>query len=170
LTDRPENFIRVLTKTTYFGLLLNVVFPIALFGLALLFGNRDPMAEGSVLPAAGQTTASLMFYLFLVLSILELGIVYLLRKHLPVFLFKSRTGNDEADFAANAMSVSIMIFAFNEGPAVYGLVLVLLGLDLEVMMLFIALSLIGYQLFRPRADYLDRVLRRSRELAQANIT
>jgi hypothetical protein len=170
LTDRPDNFIRILTKTTYFGLLLNVVFPIALFVIALLFGGRDPMTDGSVLPSADQAMASMLYYIFLALSVLELGIVFLLRKHLPVFMFKSHSGDDETDFAANAMSVSTMIFAFNEGPAIYGLVLVLLGLDLEVMMLFIAISLIGYQLFRPRATFLDKVLERSRELASANIT
>jgi len=37
------------------------------------------------------------------------------------------------------------------------LVLILMGGDLEVMMLFTALSLVAYQLFRPRQKYLERL-------------
>jgi hypothetical protein len=38
-----------------------------------------------------------------------------------------------------------------------------MGGSLEVMMLFVAFCLIGYQLFRPRLPFLERLLERVKE-------
>ncbi len=55
------------------------------------------------------------------------------------------------------MPVTIIIAVMCSAIPIYGLVAVILGNELEVLFLFIAISLIGYQLFRIRPRDLERL-------------
>ncbi len=55
------------------------------------------------------------------------------------------------------MQVTVVIAAMCSAISIYGLIAVILGSELEVLLLFVAISLIGYQLFRIRPRDLERL-------------
>lgn len=55
------------------------------------------------------------------------------------------------------MPITIVIAAMCSAISIYGLVAVILGSEIEVLLLFVAISLIGYQLFRIRPRDLERL-------------
>jgi hypothetical protein len=57
------------------------------------------------------------------------------------------------------MTVTIVIAAMCSAISIYGLVAIILGSEIEVLLLFVAISLIGYQLFRIRPRDLERLRR-----------
>lgn len=111
----------------------------------------------------------LLAVLFSVLSLASLISAYIIWKKLPgkmlekqykATLKDSRTGDQAGDAvrkAKVAQTMTIMISAFGESCAIYGLVLVFIGRDLTVIFPFIAVSLISLLLFRPSKAFFARV-------------
>lgn len=64
--------------------------------------------------------------------------------------------DDESNYNA-LLGPSIVISAMCSAISIYGLVVVLLGGSLEVLLLFVAGSLIGFQLFRIRPKDLEKL-------------
>jgi hypothetical protein len=170
LSDSDVNITKTLTKVTYLGLLWNVLFPVAYVGVAIFLKQRnqaDDMSAGF----AVAPNIQLLFYLLLGVSFLDLGLAYYFRRMLPRKMIMANrqlnqlSGLSLAEhFNQSATTISLVIFACVGAASLYGLVLVIMGAQLEVMVLFVALSLIGYQLFRPREAFLERVLERVKQI------
>lgn len=170
MSDSDVDITRTLTKVTYLGLLMNVLAPVAYVGIAIYFRERN---QGGDLPDGFAVAANLkiLFFIFLAVSCLDLGLAYYFRSRLPgnVMLPRRQRGrllalSLEEHFNRVAVNLSMVIFACTAAASVYGLVLIVMGAQLEVMVLFVALSLIGYQFFRPREAFLERVLERVRQI------
>ena len=170
MSDSDVDITKTLTKVTYLGLLMNVLFPVAYVGVAVFLKQRNQDMEMS-----GGFTISpqlkLIFYIFLAISCLDFAFAYYVRRKLPrKFLttgqqMKQMPGLSLADhFHQSATTISLILFAAIGASSLYGLVLVITGAQLEVMVLFVALTLIGYQFFRPREAFLERVLERVRQI------
>jgi hypothetical protein len=149
-------FGKVLTKVTFLGLVMNVMIPIGIFGAAVFFTGYD-MHSGRGLKIPEEDILRLLFFALLIVSAIDFGVTYFIRKKLTEKLFRSDKGKPGRTFEQAVFTLSIIIFSLNLSYSIYGLVLILMGGDLEVMMLFTALSLVAYQLFRPRQKYLERL-------------
>jgi len=150
------DFNRLLIKVTYVGLFMNVIIPIIIFAAtAFLLNLNIETSEG--ITFSGKTSVKLLFYIFLVVVFIDGVVTYMLRRRLPSQIKVAEGDSRLEKFEKAVMRLSLVIFSFNTSYSIYGLVLVLLGAELEVMMLFMAFSLIGYQLFRPRQKYLEKV-------------
>ncbi len=62
-----------------------------------------------------------------------------------------------ASFEKATFTTGIVIFAINASHTAYGILLAVLGASTEIAMLFVALTLVTYQLLRPRQGYLEKV-------------
>ena len=151
------NFTKTLFRITYLGLFLNVLMPIGIFIAAVYLLDKNIQGgAGLVVPDNG--TLQIFFYAFLAISAVDVAITYFIRNKYPDRFLMHRGHSLQEKFDQAAMRVSVIIFSFNLSYAVYGMVLLLLGAEIEVMMLFLAFSLITYQLFRPRQKYLEKLL------------
>jgi hypothetical protein len=170
LSDSDVNITKTLTKVTYLGLLWNVLFPVAFVGVAIYIRQGKEIDEAT----GGLSIAphlKILFYILLAVSAGEFAYAYYLRRKLPTYIFRLKRQQHtitalslEEHFDRVAKSVTSIIVFFVSGPCFYGLVLLLMGAQIEVMVLFVALSLIGYQLFRPREAFLERVLERVKQI------
>ena len=150
---------KVLTRITYLGLFMNILTPVALIVAAMLL-----MEEGGGLSSAlgAKSTISLLFFVFLALSFADGIATYIIRRTLPGRLAVVAGQPLEKQFEKAAMRISVIIFSMNLSHCIYGVVLAVLGTQSRVAMLFAALSLISYELFRPRESYLEQLLARLR--------
>ena len=63
-----------------------------------------------------------------------------------------------ADFAESMLTNSIIIYMMIESIAIFGLVYFFLGGDLDGLMLFCLISVIVFQLIRPRPGFVEETL------------
>jgi hypothetical protein len=163
LTRTDLEFTKTLIKITYIGLFLNVILPIGIFAATMVLMNKD-FQTGSGFGIHGDANLQIMFYGLLTVSAVDIIATLMIRRRMPEMLLRGKGEMAAARTEKAAINFSVIIFALNLSYTIYGLVLVLMGAEIEVMMLFVALSLIGYQLFRPRQKYLERMLERIEKL------
>jgi len=154
----PEvNFTKTLFRITYLGLFMNVLMPIGMFiAAAFLMDKNLQSGAGLDLPKDGNL--QIFFYGFLTISAVDVAVTYFIRKKYAEKFLRAEGRSLDERFGRAALHVSVIIFSFNLSYSIYGLVLLFLGADIEMMMLFVAFSLITYQLFRPRPKYLERLI------------
>ncbi len=150
-----DDLTRILTKTTYLGLMMNILAPATLFAILVILRGGG-ITEKSLLPT-DRPELTIIFYACLAVSTLGVLITYLLRRATAASIVKGRNPAPATDFESRVLAFSIITFALNESYAVLGLVLALLGMGREVFLLFIALTMITYQLFRPRRAFLEQL-------------
>ena len=147
---------KTLAKVTFLGLIMNVVIPVVCVVLAVYL-TGETVSSGPGLSFDGMGDLPPMTYVFLCISIISLIITWYIKRRLPAGLITA--GGETADqrFEKGTMKFSLIIFSINESYAVYGLILKFMGVEFEVMMIFVAMSCIGYQVFRPRPAYLEKI-------------
>jgi len=150
------NLTKILFKITYMGLFMNVLMPIGIFiAAAFLMGKDLQAGTGLDIPMDG--TLRVLLYAFLALSLADVAVTYFIRKKFPEKILVREGQPPTEKFEQATMRISILVFSLNLSYSIYGLVLLFLGAEIEVMMLFLAISLIAYQLFRPRQKYLEQL-------------
>lgn len=161
--NKPDiNIFGIVTKTSVRGLLFNILIPGGLLVIMMLIGDKNVMDESGA-ASIGETLLQLPVFLMLFLSAVGFGVVYYIRRILPESLLV-REGISVADkLEGSIQKISMIIFGINLLHSLFGLILVTIGNDLRVMTFFVALSFIGYQLFRPRQDFVEKVLEKIQE-------
>ncbi len=125
----------------------------------------------------------LMFYLLSAMAVIVIVIGFYIRSNLPTMFLRSQHGPiipqgmgtdiknaiDQADpelksIAAKAQTVAIIVFAFLEATAVFGILLVLLGCSYITMIPYVAVSLLSLLAARPTEEFYDRVGQRLLEM------
>lgn len=150
---------RVLTRATYIGLVMNVLFPVIVLVVAVLVFSAEITNAGG-LHLQNKPTVEMLFYVFIAVTVLDFAVAHFIRNRMPAALIDSTAGSVDERFERSAIKISLIIFALNMSYVLYGIVLMLLGASIEVLMLFAALSMIGFQFLRPRRDYLETMLKK----------
>ncbi len=109
--------------------------------------------SGRIMPASNNLHRNVLF----IVAISELAAMHILKRSM-LSNMKSPAEGLPLDYR-QLMPVTIIIAAMCSAISIYGLVAVILGNELEVLFLFIAISLIGYQLFRIRPRDLEKLRR-----------
>ncbi len=158
--NTDEMLIRpVLARVTYIGLAMNVMLPVAILIAALVAFDRR-ISDSGGLHLYVNRNVEVFFYVFVVVTVMEFAAAYLIRTRLPSIVLDLHSKRPEDRFERSAVKSAIVTYSFNATFALYGLILLLLGAAIEVMMLFAALTMIGFQMLRPRHGYLERMLAR----------
>jgi hypothetical protein len=154
---------RVLTKTTYLGLFINVMAPVGLLLLTAFLKGENIQSNGSININVAPVV-SILFFVMLFITAIDYFVAYYIRKKMPVGCLKTGNKPLAEQFEKSAFNIAVILYVLNASITVYGLVLAGLGAGMEAMMLFVALTLIGYQLFRPRQSFLERLWDRVEEI------
>lgn len=150
---------RILTKITLIGLAMNVIIPVTILVVAALM-NRNAVAEAGGIHWEDHPGVKTLFYVFLVIAAADFVAAIIIRRRLPAGIVEAGGKTPLERFENSAVRLSIIMYSLNASHAFYGLALYILGADIEVLILFAALSMIGYQLLRPRSGYLDQLWKR----------
>ena len=153
MTSNPVNVPGVLTKVTLTGLVMNVIVPTTLLVVMALL--RGEISGTSGISLTEQSENRMFFYILLAMGVVDLALAAFIRRRPPQSVIGRFDLPAAEQFEKSAMSLSWAIFSLNLSCTFYGLVLVVIGMKIEVMMLFVAMTLIGYQLLRPRQKSLE---------------
>ena len=98
---------------------------------------------------------SLIRNILFLFGLSEIAAIYFIRKSQ---LSKIKIANSDFDgLSQKLFSLTIIISALCIAISIYGLVLLFLGEEFRIMILFVAISLTAYQLFRLRNRDLDKI-------------
>ena len=150
---------KVTIKLTYFGLIFGIVSP----GVFLLVGY---MMEGSERQTfSDPDRQQLFFWIFLSMSVSVAFAAFFLKK----ILFTKPLINSQTTFAsdfAEAMHMrSLILYALIESIAVFGLTYFFMGGDLDGLMLFCLITVVVFQIIRPRPGFVEEILTFQERLA-----
>jgi hypothetical protein len=133
---------------------------LSLVALYLVFGINVTLAaiayfiQGNVYIGAGSDTV-LIRNIFIILALVELAALQFIKN---VLLSRVPCITDAEDIPyQQLLSITYIIAGMCVSIAVYGFIIVLLGGHYDFMLLFVAISLIGFQLFRLRKKDLDKL-------------
>ena len=133
---------------------------LSLVSLYLVFGINVTLAviayfiQGKVYMEMGSNTVTIR-NVFIVLALLELAALQFIKN---VLLSRVPRITDAEDIPyQQLLSITYIIAGMCVSIAVYGFIIVLLGGHYDFMLLFVAISLIGFQLFRLRKKDLDKL-------------
>lgn len=132
-------------------LAINLVVPGLLFLCVYLLRSMD------VLPQSELVTAEILqilFFALLFVAISEVAVAFVLKKSFFAPDKVRPTLHDPAAFAKLATSGSVALAALGAASMIYGVVLLILGMEITRVALFALISLIHFRLFRPTSDFL----------------
>ena len=144
-TDKKKY--EILAKLSLIALYLVFVINVALAAIAYFIqGNVDMEAD---------TDSTLIRNIFITLALVELAALQFIKN---VLLSRVPRITDAEDIPyQQLLSITYVIAGMCVSIAVYGFIIVLLGGNYDFMLLFVAISLIGFQLFRLRKKDLDKL-------------
>lgn len=145
-----------LMKSTYLGLILNTLLPAAILIFAYIRSGQT-MTGGAGFDLQLTESISPVFYALLIVALSEILAIYLIRTKLPSRIYGSNTGSEPERFVATVYKTSLFMFLCTASISLYGLVMMVLGGSFEVTVLFVALTYLSYQIFRPRKAYLEKL-------------
>lgn len=135
----------------YLGLVLNVAFPLGLLAIGFLLRKNGVGANPT-------PNLKLFFWVLFFVSISELLAIFIFKKSFfAKFSKKSQMGISQIPVQKSILTFSIVIFALSLAPSVYGLVYFLLGGRLEEFLLFIAITFLGFRIFRPKLEEIKKL-------------
>jgi len=132
----------------------------SLMALYLVFGVDISLAaiayfmQGFVVIEIGRDTI-MVRNVFLIAAVAELGAIQLIKNSLLSKL--PRIENEEDIPYQGLTNITYIIAAMCVSIATFGLIIVTLGGSFDFMLLFLAISLIGFQIFRLRNKDLDKL-------------
>ena len=132
----------------------------SLMALYLVFGVDISLAaiafiiQGFIVIEIGRDTIMIR-NIFLIVAVVELGAIQLIKRSLLSKL--PRIENEEDIPYQGLTNITYIIAAMCVSIATFGLIIVTLGGSFDFMLLFLAISLIGFQIFRLRNKDFDKL-------------
>lgn len=135
----------------YLGLVLNLAIPLGFLALGFFLRKNGVGAN----PIANL---KLFFWVLVFISISELlGIFIFKKSFFARFSKKSQMGISQIPIQKSILTFSIVIFALCLAPSIYGFIYFLLGGKLEEFLLFIAVTFLGFRVFRPNLEEIKQL-------------
>ncbi len=150
---------RIIARSLYFGLLVNIVIPVSLLFVCFFIAN-----SGSVTDRLGGATDTVLV-IFGILSLLEAAIALWWRGRLfeePMVRSKDTL---EEDIVAGVSRRSRPIFLLIASISIYGYLFFFLTGHFETAMFFVLFSFIVFQIVRPRYGMARKIVAHQMELA-----
>jgi hypothetical protein len=142
------------------GILINLVVPALIVAVAVALRGGKLVALPEQLSPALQP----LFYVLGATALMELVAAYVLRR---VFFAPNRIApfcHDSGQVEQWVVRSSAVVSALGASPAVYGVVIYLLGGDLRQLAFFGMITLLAYRLLRPTVDLVDETLNSAKNL------
>jgi hypothetical protein len=144
LSKKPD-LDQIHTKLLNLGLLLDVFIPAILFSLALFLRSQGVGEK----PVEGL---NILLWVLLAISAGEILTIYLMKRK---FLFPRnvlRSEKENISLERIFFRSGLILFSLSLSPAIYGFVYFLLGGMKERFMIFLAITLLCFLLFKPKLE------------------
>jgi len=129
---------------------LNLVIPLILLGLGYLLRH-------SAFLEPKELDVQLVLIILFVVSLVDLGVIYFLKKRLlSNFISSAERPSLSARLEPEkaGLNFALLIYALALAPSLYGLVYFLLGGSLNWFILFVAVTMLGFLIFKPKEEEL----------------
>lgn len=137
---------------------INLVMPGILFLFVYLLRSMD------ILPKSGLVSVDvlqILFFALLFVAVSEVAVAFVLKKMFYAPDKVRPTLHDQAAFAKLVTGGSIALAALGAASMIYGVVLLILGMEITRVALFALISLVHFRLFRPTSDFLRSTISQS---------
>jgi hypothetical protein len=149
----PMDISKVYMKSIYWGMALNLFIPAVLVAVGLFLKSKG-------IPASPIKNLESLMIILLVISISEVAIIYFLKKSLVASIASQKTLPQGTSLEQIFVRYSIIIFSMALAPSVYGFVYLLLGGTMDWFLVFVAITLLCFMLFKPRANEIKKLFDR----------
>jgi hypothetical protein len=131
---------------------MNVFTPVILIFVGVFVRNRG-------IEAGAVTDLGIFFWVLIAVAASEIPAIYIVKR---TFLSRARSfqkGGEQSTVGQAVIQMGMIIFALSLAPTIYGLVYYLLGGSLERFVLFAALTLFCFMLFKPKQEEISVLLK-----------
>jgi hypothetical protein len=135
------------------GLVLNVFTPMVLIVLGGLV-----MTQG--IDVGTVKDLELFFWVLIAVALSEIPAIYLVKKNLLSRAKSSKRESESVTAEQTLFRVGIITFSLSLAPSIYGLVYYLLGGTFERFVLFAALTLFCFLLFKPKLEEVSSFIKK----------
>jgi hypothetical protein len=156
LSDRVD-INRVHSRLFNLGLLMNVGMP-----AVIVFVGGLLRAQG-IAGQTGQKELTIFFWALAVVALSEIPVIYIIRRSLLSGGKAFMKHRGEMTIQRSLYQWGMMIFSLALAPSIYGLVYYLLGGTLEKFVLFAALTLFCFLVFKPKLEEIESFIKRRKE-------
>ena len=147
---------KIQIKLLHWGIFIDIFLPLLIFFLAVFLRDRYISIKSTL-------SLNVVFYVFLLLNLGSLiNILLYKRKTWKPFLQKKLLTEPSLSLEENLFRYGIFIFLPCLSPSIIGLVYYLLGGTWERFSLFIAVTFLFFQLFKPRQEELEKLIEESK--------
>lgn len=165
--NKTESIEKIYLRILHLGILMDIFAPIVVFFFAVLLRER-------LIHIQSVKELNLLFYVLLIIGLLEIAAIFIFRKkfwepfiqrkvgHLPMadsLAQNKADSNPRCSIEQNLVTFGIVIFTLCFSPTVYGLVYYLLGGTWEHFAIFVAITFLSFQLFKPKQEELEKLTR-----------
>lgn len=151
-TGSPVEIERIHSRLFNLGLLMNVLAPV----LIIIIGTLLKVSGVSI---SGNTDLNLFFWVLLAVAISEIPAIHIVRKSLLSVRKNAITGSVSLTPEQVLMRWGMITFSMALAPSIYGLVYYLLGGPLERFVLFAAITLFCFLVFKPKEEQINSFIR-----------
>jgi hypothetical protein len=147
-SNEPPNIDKIYMKAIYWGMLLDFFVPAILVALGFLLRSK-------VVGFLPTEHLKLLLAILLVASLVELGVLYFLKRKLFWGLVSQLPTS--VNFEQCFVRFSIVLFLVALVPSVYGFVYLLLGGTMDWFLIFVAITLLCFMLFKPKTKEIEKL-------------
>lgn len=165
--NKIESIEKIYLRILHLGILMDIFAPIVVFFFTILLRER-------LIHIKSVKELNLLFYVLLIIGLLEIAAIFIFRKrfwepfiqrkvgHPPLadsLAQNKSTPNPQFPIEQNLFTFGIVIYTLCFSPMVYGLVYYLLGGTWEHFAIFVAITFLSFQLFKPKQEELEKLTR-----------
>ena len=138
------------TKLLYLGLVLNFFAPVVLFSLGLFLRSQG-------VGARSIEGLDVLLWILLAVSAGEVLAIYLLKKKILFAQNMPKAWRQNVFLEQMLLRSALILFSLSLSPAIYGFIYFLLGGMVERFVLFIAITLLCFLLFKPKLEEMKSI-------------
>ena len=142
-TNRPIDIDKIHLRAIYWGIILDLFIPAILVLLGLFLKSKGT-------GASPIKNLQLLLIILLAVSIGEVAVIYIIKKNLFASILSQGLLPQQISLEQIFIRYSIIIFSMALAPSVYGFVYLLLGGTMEWFLVFVAITLLCFMLFKPK--------------------
>lgn len=149
-TTKSFDLDQVHTKLLYLGLFLDVLVPAVLLSLGLFLRSKGIVVRSF-------TGLDVLLWFLLAVSGGEVLAIYLIKKRVLFAPNMPRAKEEDVSLEQRFLRSALILFSLSLSFAIYGFVYYLLGGTVERFVLFIAITLFCFLLFKPKLEEMKSV-------------
>ncbi len=138
------------TKLLYLGLALDFLVPVVLFSSGLLLRTQG-------VGARSIRGLDILLWILLAVSAGEVPVIYLIKKKVLFVSNMPKHREEEILPEHTLLRSALILFSSCLSPAIFGFIYFLLGGTVEKFVLFIAITLFCFLLFKPKSEEMKSV-------------